>query len=376
MPIYKTGKQKDGKAQYLVTVNYTDASGNYKKKRQRCYGAQEAKLLEMQLTHELSEGAPLKNLTVGQLYEEYMSAKRHEVRASSYEKTASIIGHNILPELAGIKLDKLTISRLQKWKTNLAEQSTKVSTKNNAYKEFNAMLNYAVRMEYIPKNPLKAVGNFKEAYFETVQDKLHYYTPDQFFKYIACAEADRKTFIDHGCCVFFYIAFYTGMRKGEINALRWSDIQGDRIYVRRSISQKTKSGVKETPPKNKSSYRDLQMPAKLLKILRDHKELQKKMQGFSESFYICGGPSYLSDTNIDLHNRRYADAAGLPHIKVHDFRHSHASLLCNEGINVQEIARRLGHSDISMTWNTYSHLYPREEERAVKILDSLNQNGF
>ena len=66
-----------------------------------------------------------------------------------------------------------------------------------------------------------------------------------------------------------------------------------------------------------------------------------------------------------------AAAAGLPHIRIHDFRHTHATLLANEGINIQEIARRLGHSNVEQTWNTYSHLYPREEERAVAILDSL-----
>ena len=65
------------------------------------------------------------------------------------------------------------------------------------------------------------------------------------------------------------------------------------------------------------------------------------------------------------------EAAGVKAIRVHDFRHSHASLLANEGINIQEIARRLGHAKISMTWDTYSHLYPREEERAVKILNNI-----
>lgn len=67
----------------------------------------------------------------------------------------------------------------------------------------------------------------------------------------------------------------------------------------------------------------------------------------------------------------FSEIAGLKHIRIHDFRHSHASLLANEGINIQEIARRLGHSDVSMTWNTYSHLYPREEERAIQILDKI-----
>ena len=60
--------------------------------------------------------------------------------------------------------------------------------------------------------------------------------------------------------------------------------------------------------------------------------------------------------------------------RIHDVRHSHASLLANEGINFQEIARRLGHAQIEMNWNTYSHLYPREEERAVSILNKIGIN--
>lgn len=63
--------------------------------------------------------------------------------------------------------------------------------------------------------------------------------------------------------------------------------------------------------------------------------------------------------------------AGVKKIRIHDFRHSHASLLANAGINIQEVARRLGHSRIEMTWNTYSHLYPKEEERAIKVLDEI-----
>lgn len=79
----------------------------------------------------------------------------------------------------------------------------------------------------------------------------------------------------------------------------------------------------------------------------------------------------MRDTSIANKNIQFADAAGLPHIRIHDFRHSHASLLANEGINIQEIARRLGHAKIEQTWNTYAHLYPREEERAIQILDRV-----
>ncbi|MCH5182732.1 MAG: site-specific integrase [Oscillospiraceae bacterium] len=168
------------------------------------------------------------------------------------------------------------------------------------------------------------------------------------------------------------IAYYTGMRNGEINSLKWSDIEGDLINVRRSVSQKIKGvTVTEIPPKNKKSYRLLQMPLPLIKVLDEHRARYQAVGKYSDDLRICGWNQCLSDTSIENRNTRFAKEAGLPHIRIHDFRHSHASLLANEGINIQEIARHLGHSKIEQTWNTYAHLYPREEERAVQILNRV-----
>lgn len=108
-----------------------------------------------------------------------------------------------------------------------------------------------------------------------------------------------------------------------------------------------------------------------MKILEEHKERQQQLDEFNEDFRVCGGVNCLRDTGIANKNIEFANKARLGHIRVHDFRHSHASLLANEGINIQEIARRLGHSKIEMTGNTYSHLYPREEERAMQILNKI-----
>lgn len=143
------------------------------------------------------------------------------------------------------------------------------------------------------------------------------------------------------------------------------------MHIRRSITQKLQGEDRETPPKNKSSYRSLQTPKPLIKILNEHKKRQQTIKYFTEDFRICGGSQPLRDTSLDKKNRLFAAEAGLPHIRIHDFRHSHASLLANEGINIQEIARRLGHSKIEITWSTYAHLYPREEERAVEILNKI-----
>lgn len=229
-------------------------------------------------------------------------------------------------------------------------------------------------MNYIPKNPLTVLGNFKDPdQIDKPAEILHYYTPEQFLAYITIAHDTAVTCVDWGYYVFFNIAFYTGARKGEINALKWSDIDGNIMHIRRSISQKLQGGDVETPPKNKSSYRDLQIPEPLMKILKEHKKRQQEgSRLFFDNYRVCGGERPLRDTSIENKNKTFAKSANLPHIRIHDFRHTHASLLVNEGINIQEIARRLGHADVQMTWNTYSHLYPREEERAVEILNKIS----
>ena len=94
-------------------------------------------------------------------------------------------------------------------------------------------------------------------------------------------------------------------------------------------------------------------------------------KNFSNDFRVCGGERPLRDTSISNKNIQYAKEAELEPIRIHDFRHSHASLLIQHGINIQEVARRLGHSDIKMTLNTYSHLYPSESERALTVLENV-----
>lgn len=363
--------KKDGKQKYRVRINYIDNFGNKKQIDRVAYGSEEAKSLERVLFEEIKKAPPSANITVGKLFEEYIAMKKHEVRKSSIDKSIRTLERYVLSEFKNSKLDKLTTPILQKWKLNIAELGLSIVTRKNIYGEFRAMLNYGVKCEYISKNPLQAVGNFKETFSAPTTEKLHFYTPEQFKKYISFAKSTAKSDSDWNYYVFFCVAYYTGMRKGEINALKWSDIEGNILNVRRSVTQKLKGGDIETPPKNKTSYRSLQIPLPLMEVLQGQKNRQKSNKNFSEDYRVCGGEKCLRDTSIENKNKAFSKGANLPHIRIHDFRHSHASLLANEGINIQEVARRLGHSKIEITWNTYSHLYPREEERAVKILDKI-----
>lgn len=375
MPIYKMQGKKDGKQKYRVRINYQDGNGKAKQIDRVVYGSDEAKLLEMQLAQSIKEETPSKSMSVQELFDEYMLVKKHEVRESSLDKSRRVLKYHVLPDMGDKKIHKLSLQILQTWKLDMEKKDLALTTKKNAYGEFRALLNYAVKMEYIPKNPLVKVGNFKS----TIEPKkeMDFYTADEFIEYIAvakeCAQKaeDSNNINEWHYYVFFAIAFYTGLRKGEIHGLQWSDIKDGYLSVNRSVAQKLKGGDRETPPKNRSSIRTLQLPAPLISILAEHKDRCKKIDGFDDTYKICGGIKPLRDNTIQNRNKQYAELAGIKTIRIHDFRHSHASLLANEGINIQEIARRLGHSKIEITWGTYSHLYPREEERAIQILDKI-----
>lgn len=372
MPIYKTGKKnRDGVQQYRVTYNYTDNTGKYRQKTKLAYGLTEAKFVEAQLMAKTSE-EPSQSLTIEKLYANYIAAKENEVRESSLNKSVCTLERYVIPYFAKTKLAKLTVPLLQNWKNEISKFNTKITTKKNIYKEFNTMLNYAVKMQYISSNPLKIVGNFKDAYnFNKPEEKLQYYTAEEYKQFIGAM--DLSTSRDWAFYTFFSIAFYTGMRKGEINALRWCDIDGEILSVNRSVAQKIRG--KEnifTPPKNASSQRKLQIPKPLLDILKKQQKIQKKeYRNWDEQMLVCGGEIPLRDTSISNKNIELSQKAGLRTIRIHDFRHTHATLLINEGINAQEIARRLGHSDATITLKVYAHLYPREEERAIKILNNI-----
>jgi len=379
MPIHKIeGIKKDGLQKYHVRINYCDDNGVKKQLTRTAWGMEAAKLLERQLDHEIHVKGekPVKKMTVQELFDEYTEAKQYEVRETTLDKTKRNFKYYILPMLKDVPIDKLTVKGLQDWKLSMEKRKLSLNSKKQAFSDLRAMLNYAIKMEYLSKNPLSIVGNFKDKEF--IKQSMTIYTAEEFPQFISAArkvaierEEKQKNFSEWDYYVFFNIAFYTGLRKGEIYALKWSDIDGAFLSVTRSITQRLKGGDRETPPKNKSSVRTLQMPQPLRQVLAEHRKRQETQDNFTEDYRICGGVNSPRNSSIQRRNERYAAMAGLEVIRIHDFRHSHVSVLANEGINIQEIARRLGHARIEMTWNTYSHLYPREEERAVDVLDKI-----
>ena len=177
--------------------------------------------------------------------------------------------------------------------------------------------------------------------------------------------------------------------------MTWNDIDFVRKEVRinKSLNRKQKSqGMKEstsiplassdlgwhisasrsyeiTTPKNKSSYRNVLMPMNLVKMLWEHQKRCKEEYGYRSDWFVFGGEEPLSDQTIRRRLNEYADKAGVKRIRVHDIRHSHASLLINKGQNILIVSQRLGHSDVTQTLNTYSHLMPNVQKQIINALD-------
>ncbi len=369
----KSGKpvKKDGLLKYRVRVNYTDVNGKNCQVERTAYGLDAARQMEVELKQSLKVEPLGSRLTVSQLFDEYIHAQQKAVKQSTLDSANYIMSEYILPTLGSVKLSKLTAPVLQRWKNDIDSTDLAFGTKKLIYRRFCAMLNFAVKMDYLQANPLAKLGGFKAPIeITTANDEMDFYTVEEFQKYIAAAYAYAKgkdTALTWSGYVFFCIAFYTGARKGEIRALRWCDIKDGTIFISKSINNDNIV----TAPKTKSSIRAVGIPAPLAEVLAIHKKRCSTTDGFTDECYICGGLKAVSCSYLRKKNLDFATSAGLRVIRIHDFRHSHASLLINSGISIQEVSRRLGHADTTVTMRVYAHMYPSEKERALAVLDTV-----
>ena len=316
-------------------MNYTDCFGNSRQIDRIAYGKREAQELELRLNFNIEEELVPK-LKFQKVAEEYIATKANEVRETTTAKHKSLLNKYILPFLGNCRIDKIGVKQVQDWKQYINEQNStngkklSLKYKQNIYATFSAVLNYAVKMEYISCNPLSKLGNFKDS--SLIRKEMDFYTAEEFKRFIAAAKQRAEeteltgNIHEWNFYIFFMLAFYTGMRRGEINALKWTDIKNNSIYITRSIVQKLKGKDRETPPKNKSSVRAIQIPKPLKAALTAHYHRNMQQPNFDESYRICGGARCLRDATIDFRNKEYSQAAGIKTIRIHDYRHPYVKL--------------------------------------------------
>lgn len=174
--------------------------------------------------------------------------------------------------------------------------------------------------------------------------------------------------------VLFELLFFTGIRKGEALALRFNDIENGYININKTITKEFFNGKRlETTPKTKKSIRKIRIDLKLrFEINKLQKYYNKKYGYFNENMYLFGAIKPLATTTLERKKDYWCNKAKVKRIRIHDFRHTHATILYNKKIDIKTIQERLGHSDISTTLNTYIHLDLKQEKKVQRTLFSLH----
>ena len=225
-----------------------------------------------------------------------------------------------------------------------------------------SILNYAIKFNYLKENIASKVGNFsKRDYFR----KVDFWTYNEFLKFMSVI--DDKLYY-----TFFHTLYFTGMRLGECLALNWNDLEDNCISITKTISKEKIDGERViTSPKTKSSIRKVLIDEELKNNLYEYKKYCEKKIHFDKNWFIFGDLTPLAPTTIERHKNNYCNIAKVKKIRIHDFRHSHASLLISSGVPITVVQTRLGHSNPSITLEVYSHMLPNDDLKAIKVIEAL-----
>ena len=211
----------------------------------------------------------------------------------------------------------------------------------------------------LSKNPCAQAGSIgKEK-----ADEMEFWTEEEFDTFIDAVKNKRHV------VMAFKVLFWTGMRLGEMLALTFADINVNAATIRINKSlQRIKGRDIITEPKTAKGNRIVTLPDFIVEELREYMD---SMYGYDRKDRVFPVTKYIMEKEME----RGVNASGIKRIRVHDLRHSHASMLINMGVDSLEIADRLGHEKIQTTLDTYGHLYPNKSKSiADKLSDYYKEN--
>ena len=305
------------------------------------------------------------NITFEEACRNYLNYVKLKDKQTSYRNISNRVNNYILPYFSDKTIDQLKTIDYLNWQMNIEELNFKYRYKKTLHYCFVTFLNYCINFYDLKENVAVKVGNFKN---EETEDSGSVWTLEEFNKFI-------KVVDDPIYNTLFELLFYTGVRMGEALALTFNDFDSENgiIFINKTITRFFKNGDRViTTPKTKKSIRRISidncMKNKILE-LRDY--YNKNYSNFNHEFRIFGGDRVIAPTTLARKKNKYCELADVKIIKIHEFRHSHACLLFQNGVPIDEISYRLGHSTISMTMDVYLRFIPKNEKRVLETLNSI-----
>ena len=363
--------KKDNKKYYMIQLylGKDEITGKVRKTTRRGFKTKkEALLCEAKIKTEIATNGLLNTevTTFKEIYELWYEGYQHTIKESTLLVNQHIFDL-LLAKLENMQLKKLTLPYCQKIINNYSKKfSLAVLKKIKIYGSM--ILDYAVKMKVIYSNPMKDVLLPKKKDDITSDDKDKYYSKEELKQFLELVESEH----DIKLTAMFRLLAYTGIRKGELQALNWDDIDftNNMITVNKTLALNTEKKVVVQTPKSKSSIRSISIDEQTANILKRWKlkqrerflmvgtRIKKHQPCFSDE--VTNSYLYLNFMNANL--KRICKKNEFKLIKVHGFRHTHCSLLFESGFTIQEVQDRLGHSDLKTTMSIYAHVTEKQRD--------------
>jgi len=314
-------------------------------------------------------------VTFKEVYHEWDLGYKNKVNDTTYDRTTRQFVKYILPKFGEMNIKHISLRDCQLAVNDWSTYYVNFKVLKSAVQR---VLAHAVKLKYIIDNPMMHIEMPKKkvSYEDLTEDaSTQFYTPSQLKNFFTILSEDFSL----KEIAIFRVLTFTGMRKGEMMALFWSDIDFNNktIHVRKNMVYVNK-GYKITPPKTKKSNRMIKVDDTTLSILKQWKKEQSQellLYGINQKqkgqlvfsrFYRdkINVALYPSHTDIII-KKVLALEPDLPIITTHGFRHTHASILIEAGTEMKEIQERLGHASINITADVYGHLTEKARENSA-----------
>ncbi len=305
-------------------------------------------------------------MTVDEYLDRWLKDVQDTVRQSTYERYGQLVELHMGPALGRIKLKDLTPAHVRWFYRECLDSGLAPATVHKLHVVLHKALKAAATDGLVPRNAAAGLKLPKIS-----REEITPLDQKQARKLLEAAHGARLE-------ALYVLALTTGMRQGELLALKWQDVDLERgvLRVRRTLTRAGKTFV-PGEPKTKNSCRAIRLTAGALRALRNHLSLQLGEMERMGSLYEPGGLIFATERGTvinpsNLRNRSFKPLlkrAGVPPIRFHDLRHTCATLLLSKDVNPKIVSELLGHASVSITLDIYSHLMPDMQEKASKALE-------
>ena len=365
MAIYKSKRPtKDGR-QYFFRIKYKDIYGKTHDYSSRKYKtSKEAVNEEAKYRLRIGENKTnTSNITLEKAFNEYIFEKAKKVKKQTIKRNYSHF--NYLRSIKDKKINDIDLNIYKKFCNYLWEEELSVDYKNKIINLFKNILIYSNRYYNTTEKLIKFIVPFKEV--NKLKKEMDFFTYEEYLKFDSVIDV----FEYH---TFFEMLYFLGLRQGECTALNWNDIdfKNKKVKINKTLTTKIKGeNWTISTPKTKNSTRTLPLTEKLSKDLKIMYESAKQYTDFTSDWFVFGNSRPFAETTIQKRKNDYCKKADVKQIRIHDFRHSCASLLINKGASVSLVSKYLGHSNSAITLSVYTHMFNDELKNMTDILDAL-----